>query len=182
MSDCTDDEIKDDQWARRHAILYNAEMSALYHQKRERFFELWDKLTKAAALLGGSAALYKISDPHVVGIVAVVITAASALSLVFSFSERARRHSELSKEFKSLVADMLKVGPFDFNDANLNSWDEARYRLESKEPPALSLLVQLCQNEIAVAQNQPNKVVPVGFVKRIVANFVDLPSPIAHKG
>ncbi|KVE11290.1 hypothetical protein [Burkholderia vietnamiensis] len=180
MTEPTEDDTKDDHWARRHAIVYNAEMSALYHQKRERFFELGDKLTKVASLLGGSAALYKVSEPSVIGAVAVMITTASALSLVFGFSERARKHAELSREFKGLISEISRVGPFDFADDDLKAWDEARCRLEIKEPPALSLLVVICQNELAIAQNQPSRVVHISFWKRILANFIDLPVPVLH--
>lgn len=177
MTNESNDQAKDGQWARRHGILYNVEMSALYHQKRERFFELWDKLSKAFSLLGGSAALYKSADASVVSIVAVLITGASALSLVLGFSERSRRHSELSREFKSLAAQIVEKGPFDFTDGDMNLWEAAKFRLETKEPPALGLLVLLCQNELAIAHNQPNKVVRVGICRRILANFIDLPAP-----
>jgi hypothetical protein len=58
----SDDAELDHAWTKRHDALYKAELSALYHQKRERFFELLDKLGKAAAVFGGSAALWKLGD------------------------------------------------------------------------------------------------------------------------
>ncbi|WP_069706139.1 hypothetical protein [Burkholderia seminalis] len=174
MSDEKDEGPSDGAWGRRHAVLYGAEMSALYHQKRERFFELWDKLTKAFSLLGGSAALFKASDAGTVAVIAVIITAGSALSLVFGFSERARRHAELSREFKSLIADVHDVGQFSFTEKDIDRWSAAKCRIDVKEPPALGVLVQICQNEISIAQGQPDKVVQIGFFKRCLANFVDL--------
>ncbi|WP_124076466.1 hypothetical protein [Burkholderia gladioli] len=177
MNEVIDNGPSDGAWTRRHDVLYHTEMSALYHQKRERFFELWDKLTKAFSLIGGSAALYKASDPSVVAVIAVAITTGSALSLVFGFSERARRHSELSREFKNLIADIFKIGPFQFTEENINQWNEARYRIDAKEPPALGLLVQICQNEMAVSQNQSHNIVPIKFGMRLIAHFIDWPVP-----
>lgn len=173
----TDDGPSDGDWERRHEVLYGTEMSALYHQKRERFFELSDKLTKAFSLLGGSAALFKASDARTVAVIAVIITAGSALSLVFGFSERARRHSELSREFKSLIADIHDAGLFSYTQQDIDRWSAAKCRIDVKEPPALGLLVQICQNEIAIAQNQSSKVIRIGFIKRLLANFIDLPIP-----
>lgn len=177
MTDQADDELKDHLWVRRQNVLYIAELSALYHQKRERFFELWDKLGKVASLLGGSAALYKVSQQQTVTQVALLITVTSALSLVFGFSERSKKHAELSRNFKQLIGAIAAKGVFDFTESDVNAWEAERYQLETSEPPALSMLVVMCQNEIAVAKDQKDKVVPVGFFKRQLANFIDIPAP-----
>ena len=180
MTETTDQEaLKDDLWTRRHAVLYNAEMSALYHQKRERFFELWDKLGKVASLIGGSATLYKSADAGLVSCIALAITTTSALSLVFGFSERSKRHADLSRKFKLLVASIALKGHFDYSEADINAWEAEKCQLETAEPPGLSLLVVLCQNEIAAAQNQGEKVIRIGFFKRQLAYFFDLPAPTA---
>ncbi|WP_155416833.1 hypothetical protein [Chromobacterium violaceum] len=164
-------------WDRRHEVLYNVELSSLYHQKRERFFELWDKLGKVASLFGGSAALFKAADAGFVSYMALAITATSALSLVFGFSERSKRHADLSRKFKLLAASVVSKGEIDFTEQDINAWNVEKYQLETSEPPALTLLVVLCQNEIAIAQNQKQKVIPVGFWKRQLANYIDLPAP-----
>jgi hypothetical protein len=45
--------------------------------------------------------------------------------------------------------------------------------LEAKEPPALSALVVMCQNELAVARNA--QVYPQSFITRCMAHFLDMP-------
>jgi|GEM_PF-3354582 len=161
-------------WGQRHLALEKAEVSALYHQKRERFFELLDKYSKATSLLCGSAALWKIANPRVVEAMALAITFLSALSLVFSFSERSKRHAELARGFCLVAGDIVKLGR-DFLDADVNRWNESLYKLDASEPPALGALVVLCQNEIALAKDQPDAVIPQNVCVRLLAHFFDMP-------
>lgn len=162
-------------WKKRHDALFQAEVSALYHQKRERFFELLDKFSKAATLVGGSAALWRIADRDVVEKLAVVITGASALSLVFSFSDRSKRHAELAAGFRLIAADIVGKGESNFLESDINEWKEKIYKLCAKEPPALAALVLLCQNELALAAEQPGRVHRLPFWVRWLAHFLDMP-------
>ena len=162
-------------WDLRHEALYHVQFSALYHQKRERFFELLDKLGKAASLFGGSGALWKSTDSDVVSQIALVITATSALSLVFSFSERSKRHAELATSFRLVAAEIMGKGERGYDEKDVNRWNEKIYKLEAKEPPSLSALAVLCQNELAIAQNQPDRIIPQTFWVRWLAPFFDLP-------
>ncbi len=163
----------DHAWNKRESALYQAELSALYHQKRERFFELLDKLGKAASVFGGSAALWKISNPDLVAQIAAFITVSSALSLVFSFSERSKRHAELARSFREVIADIMGTSDFDIRDSKASEWMGKVCALEAKEPPSLSALVVMCQNELAIARKAP--VYPQNFVIRLLAHFLDLP-------
>lgn len=171
-----DIETEDYLWGQRHNVKYSAELSSLYHQKRERFFDLFDKLGKAIAVIGSSAVIAKITDPSSLYYLAAAITVTSTLSLVFSFSERARRHSELSAKFKDLLATIAVAGERDFKESDLNAWKAKVLQLEMTEPPALGTLVVLCQNELALARGQTEMVHPVGWFKSRLAHFIDLPA------
>jgi hypothetical protein len=162
-------------WEQRHNAIYKAELSALYHQKRERFFELCDKLTKAAAVIGGSATLWKIGDPDVVLRIAGLITVTSAFSLVFSFSERSRRHAELAKTYRQVIAEIVAKGETSFSEQDANQWMAKLCGLEATEPPTLSALVVLCQNELAIARGHKDYVRPLNFFERSLAHFFDMP-------
>lgn len=168
----TDNEL-DHAWEKRDNVILRAEISALYHQKRERFFELCDKLGKAIAIFGGSAALWRSSNSNFVGYLAALITATSALSLVFSFSERSKRHAELARGFRELIVDVVSAGDFDIDDKQASKWMSQMYALDAKEPPALSALVVMCQNEVAVARN--GQTYPQSFMVRFFAHFFDMP-------
>lgn len=160
-------------WKRRFEVLYRAELSVLYHQKRERFFELCDKLAKAVAVIGGSAALANFTGPDAVRYFAAAITVTSTLSLVFGFSDRSRRHAESARNFKQLEADIVARGEQSFTESDISAWDAKARLLETSEPPALSALVVLCQNEIAVAVSQPEKVVKMNLFERWFAYLFD---------
>ncbi len=167
-------------WEKRHAVLYRTELSTLYHQKRERFFQVCDKLGSAAGVIGGSAALASLSNPALLAWIALVITVVSAAALVIGFSDRARRHADLAKDFRQLEAAIVGRGERDFTEQDVSAWDASARMLESTEPPALGALVVLCQNELARAQGHDGHVVHLSFMQRTLAHLFDF-STHAHK-
>lgn len=164
---------KDYLWDKRHAVLQRIELSTLYHQKRERFFSVCDKLGNALGVIGGSAALASLSNPALLAWIALAITMVSSIALVFGFSDRARRHADLAKDFRLLEATVVRCGERDFIEQDISSWDASARMLESTEPPALGALVVLCQNELARAQGQLGCVVKMNLMQRLFAHFVD---------
>lgn len=162
-------------WKRRDDVLYKARLSSLYHGKRERFLDLSDKLGKAVAVIGSSAALWKIADPNVLAWVLVPVAAWSALSLVFSLSDRAKRHAELGRQWREMIADIESKGEREFTETDVNEWTAAAAKLEASEPPTLGTLVALCQNQIALADGHPESVHPVGWIPKVFMHIFDLP-------
>jgi hypothetical protein len=172
----TDTTETDPIWDTRNEALDRASISILYHQKRERFFELADKLSKAATLLLGSATLLKVANKDLVESLAVGVTFTSALSLVFSFSERSKKHAELAQGFRMLSSEIMAKGA-NVEEDDANGWMSKILVLEVKEPPALSSLVILCQNELAIAKGAKDYVVAQGFWRRCFCHFFDMPLP-----
>ena len=111
-------------WEKRNRTVYKAELSALYHQKRERFFELCDKLGKAISIIGGSAAVWNVTNKDFIPWIAIAITVSSTMSLVFGFSERARRHADLSRRYKTIITAIVAIGELNFNLVQINEWNE----------------------------------------------------------
>lgn len=166
----------DELWDERHEVEYLVELSRLYHQKRERFFELCDKLSKAASLIGGSAALWKIGNADLVAIFSLMVAFSSAFSLVFSFSERSKRHAELARNFQQFRSVISAKSARNFTEEDILQWRSELHRLETTEPAALTALVILCQNEMAIAANQKNKVVKLKLRERLLCQFFDFSS------
>lgn len=175
MPDRSDEEDRDYLWERRHEVLYRVELSALYHQKRERFFEACDKLAKAIAVIGGSAALTRLGAGEYLVWIAAAITFTSTFSLVFGFSDRSRRHADLARNFRQLEAEIVGKGEREFVEADVNAWNARERTLETSEPPSLGNLVRICQNELAVAHAQPQLVRKVGFFRHFFAHIFDFP-------
>lgn len=159
-------------WAERHNVLYRVELSVLYHLRRERFFDLCDKFAKVVSVVGGTAVIAQVLSPTILTAVAVLITVSSAVSLVFSLSDKAKRHSDLAKNFRRLEGEILGRGAKTFTDMDVATWNSKIRELEAGEPGRLATLVVLCQNELAIAQSQPERVATVSLLKRLLAHLI----------
>lgn len=173
----------DYQWKRRHEVLYRAELSTLYHRKRERFFVLADRWSKALAVIFGSAAWAKIGGVDGPMISAAIVTISGSIALVFGFADRARAHSDKAVEFKRLESDVVRAGESSFTTEQIDGWHARLREIEAGEPLALSALVVMCQNEMAVAQEQSDKVISMSRVEKFAAHFFDFmpENPSANK-
>ena len=169
------DEDSDYLWEKRHQIVFRAELSALYHQKRERFFELCDKLGKAFAVIGSSAAIWKISDTRIVEIIAAAIAISSTLSLVFGFSDKSKRHADLSRKYKSILAEIAGAGERDFDEDHIKQWERQVRLVEVDEPPTLATLARLCQYELALSAGKEKTVRQVTWHEKLLMHFFDMP-------
>mgnify|MGYP001810027995 CR=1 FL=1 len=159
-------------WDRRWKIINRAQLSTLYHRKRERFFDFWDRFIKGVAIIGGSAAFARLGSPDVTAYAAGLVAVSSTFSLVFGLSERARRHSDLARQFIMLEADITAKGEREFTEPDINRWDAKVREIEAAEPPAHRALVITCQNELAIAHNQGESVHPLGWWQRSLRHFV----------
>lgn len=54
-------------WGKRHTVLHRAELSVLYHWKREGFFAFWGRSVTDIAIIGGSAAFANAGGYRQVG-------------------------------------------------------------------------------------------------------------------
>lgn len=159
-------------WDRRESILYRAELSCSYHRKREQFFTLADRWDKVATLVLGAAAFTEIVPEECRNWLALPFAVFASASLVFDFSERAKKHADLATRFKMLESEMEAKGPRDFEEQDLNTWAARLVEIEAGEPPVYCVLVRLCQNEIAKARRQPEDVYPVKWHHRVLAHIV----------
>ena len=160
-------------WGKRHALLERIALSVLYHQKRERFFDVWDKLTKGVAIVGGSAALARVAGDTGLTVAATLITVTSTAALVLGFADRSKRHAELARNFRSLEAEIAERGEREYTEKDLSRWEAKQRTIETSEPPALGVLVVLCQNELKIAAGHREMVVPIPWHKRLLAHYWD---------
>lgn len=166
----SDDQAFNARWSRRHVLLFTLAVSYSYHRRRQRFFDLLDKLTKALTVLAGAAvqsAIVKNSLP----LLGVAISALGLLSLVFGYGDRKQAHNELAETFMLLRAQVESVAQGAFTEVQLCGWESELQRLNAKEPPSLRALVTLCQNEQAVAYGHPDEVRPLPLHQRLLASW-----------
>lgn len=163
--------VRPDIWQRRHAVVFNLAVSFNYHRKRQRFFDLLDKGTKATTVLVG-ASLFGEQVKQVLPLAAALVSSLGLLSLVFGYGDRKQAHKELGEAFMQLQAQIDLVGPATFTEAQLTAWEAELARINSREPPNLRALVTICQNEQAVAMGHKEFVHPLAWHKRMLASWV----------
>lgn len=177
----TNDHRDDYLWGQRWEIVHHVRLSSLYHAKRERFFDLMDKASKAIAAIGGAAAVAQLmtSQPDARIWVAAVVSVVSILALVFGFSQKARKHGELSRDFTKLWSQIEEVGPYPGED-RLHKFKAQILGLEASEPAAMHALVKRCENQIALASGHPEDVQPLPIWESCLMHFWDFePKPTA---
>ena len=160
-------------WDRRYQAIYTTRLSYLYHKKRERFFDLCDKMTKCATVLLGAFLLKEQLLGEFLQYVGAAVSALGLMSLVFSYGDKKQKHKELAEEFGTILSKIELKGEHDFNEQDVNFWQSEIQKLNVKEPPALGTLVVLCQNELAIVEKQPEKLVKIQFHKQLLANWCD---------
>lgn len=174
------DEVREDHlWGQRWQVVHHVWLSSLYHSKRERFFDFLDKASKATAAIGGAAAVSQLLTSVDAKIwIAAAVSIVSILSLVVGFSQKARKHGELTRDFTKLWAQIEEVGPYPGAE-KLNKFKAQILALEASEPAAMHALVKRCENQIAMASGHPKNVVPLTFWERVLMHVWDFePTPI----
>lgn len=148
----SDDELGALMWEERWKLLGHLQVSILYHRKRERFLDLCDKFVKAVAVIGASSAVTPFVTGNLLTTVQFIIVVSSTFSLVFDWSDRARRHSDFAVRYAQLERAVVATGTTEFSTTNLKEWSGDLYEIQSGEPAALHGLVQLCHDEIDMAK------------------------------
>lgn len=156
---------------RWHDIRFQAQVSYLYHRKRQRHWDLLDKGTKGAAIVLGAGTMAQALSAYVPWL-GGAISGLGLLSLVYGYSDRKQQHRELADDYARFAAEIESIGPRDYTEAHLNKWAARQQELNAKEPPTLHTLTTLCQNTVTAVLNSNLPLVKVPWYKRTLADFV----------
>lgn len=160
-------------WAERWNVVHRLRLSALYHQKRERFFDTLDRLIKAFAVIGGAAAVSQlVAAPEAKLWVAAAVSISSTVSLVFALAQKARRHGELARDFTKLLARLEEAGPYPAHE-KLDKFTSELLMLEASEPAAMSALVRHCENQICMSMGHDDRVIPLTLPQSLLMHVWD---------
>jgi hypothetical protein len=159
---------------KQHQVMYAAELSALYHGKRERFLLTCERASQAAAALTATAAFSQIAAGNQVllGVSSVMAAVASILPLVFGWASRANKHAVLAGDHRRLLARMQAAG-FVLTEQQVSAFRSELTAIEAAEDASLGALVVQCQNEIAAATNNPESIVPLTRSQRALMHVFD---------
>lgn len=170
QSDEGQSEIDDHAWRIRSDVIHNSDVSVRYHRKRQRFFDLLDKCTKAASVMLGASLLGTWVKDHM-PLIASAISSLGLLSLVFAYSDRKQSHKELAEAFSGLIQRVEACPPIDINQTVAAKWQSEYIGLSAKEPPTLKTLAIICEHEATAASGRKNHVPMPAWPKRLVAAF-----------
>ena len=161
----------------RWKLLFAVRRGVRYHRRREQFFEMCHGLGAFITALAGSAgalALFTSKLPHAVPWLVAIAAGTSVVELVFRFGARARRHTDLARDFVELERDVERRGT-DVTMTDLADFRERRLEIESHEPKILNVLNVICDDEVSVAMGVSEKHLSnVRWYQRCCAQLIDI--------
>lgn len=165
-----EDELLDALWVRRHHALNKAWVQVRYHKRRQRFFDLVDKLTKSTTVVFGAAAMGRFLNEGF-PVLPAAITSLGLLALVFGYGDRKQQHKEIAERAADIVASIEQVPVGQMTPLICAGWSADVARLSAKAPPPLKTLTILCEREQAIVEGHPDHVPEPWFYKRWIADF-----------
>jgi len=152
-----------------YRVDFSIHVSMRYHQARRAWWVSLNRMSSIAAALAGSAAVISVWGG---GIGAAYVSAAAggfaALNAALGFTDRAREHAELYRQFCAVASKMAV-------DADRDRSAARRYAaevllIEASEPPPISALNVVCHNQECEARNRPEYRHHVSLVNRFFKN------------
>jgi hypothetical protein len=157
----------------RWLLTWRVMVSALYHQKRERFLDGADRAAQAISVLAGAAAFAKFFESSSgLSVPAAVVAIVGTAALCYGPSAKARKHAELARKFKVLHSEIIKCEK-PFSPQIESRFESEILLLEADEPAALGALVRQCENELSTAIGKPEDIIPLTVTQRLFVNVFD---------
>lgn len=170
----TNEHLSDEEfqavWVRRCEMLNWAGITYRYHRKRQRFFDVMDKLTQAAAVGGGVAVAGK-TLPDNLPLVGGFIAFTGLLALVYGYGDKRQCHKELAEQAIQLAADIQSHPARHVTEEQLGVWERVRASIDLREPPNLKTLVSKCEWEQAVSEGHKNHAEPIKWWQQVHMHF-----------
>lgn len=174
MTNDLDSSADDFLWEERQYIQYRVELNVRYHRKRERFFALCDRWSKAVSLIAGTAVFSTLLPSAEAKSIAGLCVALGAMpALVLAWGDKARLHAELAQKFLVLEAEIIKVGKRKFTEDQLNDWHSKVLGIEASEPQALSVLEAICHNGIMDSLDEPERKIRLNWFQKLFMHIFD---------
>lgn len=158
-------------------IRFRIGISRRYNIRLARHYGGLQNTATVISLVSGSAAfadiLRKPSEIALYASLAVVVL--SALKLAFRWSDKARLHEDLYRQYTRLQERLVRSGAVP-NEETLREIEADFVMVEAGEPAVLNALMVDCHNQEVVAQGaDPSYQRSLRFWQHLAAPFVSLP-------
>jgi hypothetical protein len=162
----------DANWVERCNTLFNAWVQVRYHKRRQRFFDLADKITKSLTVLV-SASLIGLWLKECVPYMAAGISFLGLLALIFGYGDRKQQHKELGEAAANLIADIEAIPATNLDAEKVASFKSRYANLCAKAPPPLKTLTVICEHEQSVVNGYPDHKKRPCLCNRLLADFIN---------
>lgn len=155
-------------------LLFTVRLSIRYHDRRKRFFAGLHRVTAAASVVFGSAAVAafagELSDKAGM-LSAAAVSIVAGLDLVIGFAPASTLHNDLRRRFIDLEKAIIES----HDDSALGEYQRRKLDIEKDEPALRTVLSQLCYNDIVRAEYSPTDVsshlIRVPWWRRLTAHL-----------
>ena len=162
----------DDLDNRTYDLLFAVRRSVRYHDRRRRFYEIWNTVTVAGAAVGGSSAITALmADSAMISAVASASVALlGALDLAVGTARRADRHGDLARQF--VVLEQAFAHGRSLDDGEYETLTRRRLEIESSEPTVLRLLDAMCHFEVLRSLGDVKRHPRVPWLRRALSQWL----------
>ena len=162
--------IYDDMDDRTFQLMAGINRSARYHGARQMFYGGWGSITSvlgAVLLAAGGIKLYDVST--VWATVTWIGSAWCAIDAALGIARKSAEYSDLASRFTFL--EKRFVSGESLTDAEYEEVLKERLELESREPPTLYLLNELCQISYERSIGVESEARPLPFWRKWLVHF-----------
>lgn len=157
-------------------LLFGVRKSIRYHVYRRKFFDRISMIADFLIIVSGGTVLgFSASDAHWwAAVFGALVSIIGSFDLVIGFSNKARDHHDLAREFSGLERRMIKIGDSPTQADYVDCYDR-RLEIEEEEPPVIRVLDCYCHNELNKALGKPEEEeVEIDRFQRFLRNCYDL--------
>jgi hypothetical protein len=142
----------DDLERQRWDIDFDVAKSIRYHAYRRSFWEGIDRFSKIATVVSGAAVFVSIigDNTELAKWCALFVAVMSALDVVIGFSNFAKLHDKLYRDFSLLAQRIAEVASP--HEIHIIDWRRRRLEIEMDEPGIIDWLERRCAAEEARAR------------------------------
>ena len=157
-------------------LLFSIKISSRYHRSRERFWDGWSDIFSIVSVVSGTGAfasvLAELPSQYALSF-SFTVALVQAFQLILVPSKKARRHSDLARQFLNLEQKAI-AAEFGVDDKKVAELTTERLAIEAAEPPNKRWLLVHFNNELERAEHgEAAKPYVIPTFHRWVMNYRD---------